>query len=778
MAFSVEGGDPDGDNLILSYESDDIPQAAIFRDNRNGTGTFTWHTGYDDAGDYAGTITLSDGDLSVAADFQISVENVNLPPEWTSVPDEIEGIENTTIDFIIQGADPDDDDLAITFTSDDLPEEARFLDFGNGAGRFSWRPNLVDAGDYTALFSLSDGEFDVEAEVEITVANLNQTPAWAEFPDDIVVDEGQYIEFMVVGMDSDPSDELTVTFSSIELQPVAQFTDHGDGSGTFSWQTTFEDAGEYVATFTLSDGMDDISGDVNITVNNVNRPPSWISVNNNQNELRVDEGDIVRFTARGYDPDDDDLTITFDRDLLPDEAEFTIQGPGVALFVWQTTHEDFGVYDLTLTLSDGEYEDSFDMQLLVGDVDRPPVWTRMPDNLRIDENALLQFQVVGRDPDDDELTLELSSDDLPDDVEFTIDYNGAGTFRWEPGYGDAGEYTATFTLSDGENSIVSDVNIVVNDINLPPYWVVIPDVAEIREDEEFISFNVEAADPDGDELTISYSSDNLPEDARFGDFGDGTGNFVWLITYDDAGHYTATFTVSDGEYEVTEDVTINVINVNREPSWTDVPEEIRVAENELILFTVEGSDPDGDDLLISYTSNGIPRGATFVDNYDGTGTFRWNTTYADQGDYIAWFTLSDRDYDVVAEVPITVTNVNRAPRWTDYPDDMTVTAFGDEPTDIRVQAVDDDGDQIIYTWRFIGDELNDADFEVVDGAAVLTINPTRFELGDYQVRFAASDGRLSTRLVIDINVVSQHFILEAATNRQHMVRVESISNYL
>jgi len=40
-----------------------------------------------------------------------------------------------------------------------------------------------------------------------------------------------------------------------------------------SYQTTYDDAGEYVVTVTVSDGFYDISQEVTVTVNDVNRPP-------------------------------------------------------------------------------------------------------------------------------------------------------------------------------------------------------------------------------------------------------------------------------------------------------------------------------------------------------------------------------------------------------------------------------------------------------------------------------------------------------------------------
>ena len=59
-------------------------------------------------------------------------------------------------------------------------------------------------------------------------------------------------------------------------------------------------------------------------------------------------------------------------------------------------------------------------------------------------------------------------------------------------------------------------------------------------------------------LSLSFSSPDLPETATFEDHGDGSGIFNWQTTYGDAGNYTAHFILSDGEHEISADVPIEV----------------------------------------------------------------------------------------------------------------------------------------------------------------------------------------------------------------------------
>jgi hypothetical protein len=92
------------------------------------------------------------------------------PPEWIDVPDDVEGQEGGSIEFEIRGRDVNNDRLTIEYISPDLPETATFTDFGNGSGFFQWFPTYFDAGLFSAVFTISDGIFETDAEVRIVVS--------------------------------------------------------------------------------------------------------------------------------------------------------------------------------------------------------------------------------------------------------------------------------------------------------------------------------------------------------------------------------------------------------------------------------------------------------------------------------------------------------------------------------------------------------------------------------------------------------------------------------
>ena len=117
-----------------------------------------------------------------------------------------------------------------------------------------------------------------------------------------------------------------------------------------------------------------------------------------------------------------------------------------------------------------------------------------------------------------------------------------------------------------------------------------------------LSFTLSAIDPDGDSLT--YSATGLPNGATF---NAATRMFTWTPNTQ-AGNYNVSFSVSDGSLNDTETVAISVGDVNRPPVLTAIGSKtINVGTN--LSFTLNATDPDGDDL--TYSATDLPSGATF-----------------------------------------------------------------------------------------------------------------------------------------------------------------------
>ena len=72
LTFEVKATDTDGESLTLT--ASDLPDGASFTDNGDGTGTFTWRPGINQAGDYSITFVATDGTGQGSATVTIQVK--------------------------------------------------------------------------------------------------------------------------------------------------------------------------------------------------------------------------------------------------------------------------------------------------------------------------------------------------------------------------------------------------------------------------------------------------------------------------------------------------------------------------------------------------------------------------------------------------------------------------------------------------------------------------------------------------------------------------------
>jgi len=242
-----EAYDPDEDILDYAYTSP-------LEDSG------TWQTTYGDEGEYIVTVTASDGELSASKDVLLIVNKKEEAPTIDSFAPVELGLdvnEDSELEFSIRASDLNRDDLSYSWTVDDEEISTKTS--------FTYNIGYDDAGEHTVKILVSDEVLDTERSWEIKVDNVNRLPIMEELSD-IVVKETDTVEIEPEATDPDGND-LTFTISD----PV------GDGG---VWETTYDDSGVYDVTVTVSDGEDEVSQTIKVTVENVNRPPVITAIQN------------------------------------------------------------------------------------------------------------------------------------------------------------------------------------------------------------------------------------------------------------------------------------------------------------------------------------------------------------------------------------------------------------------------------------------------------------------------------------------------------------------
>ena len=220
---------------------------------------------------------------------------------------------------------------------------------------------------------------------------------------------------------------------------------------------------------------------------------------------------------------------------------------------------------------------------------------------------------------------------------------------WQTTYGDAGEYTITVTVSDGESATAREVLVIVNKKEEAP---VIDSSKPIEsglaiDETQSIEFSVAASDLNKDQLSYAWKFDGV-------DVGNED-KYAYQSTYDDAGTHTIKVEVSDGLSSASKIWSIEVENVNRKPVLEEVG-GISAKETDKIVITALATDDDKDAITYAISDSRFAQ----EDN-----VFTWQTDYASAGTYEVTASESDDQDTTEQAFTVTIENVNRPPVITD-----------------------------------------------------------------------------------------------------------------
>ena len=314
---------------------------------------------------------------------------VNRAPQFASAP--LMSIkEGGRVKIALIARDPDEDPLALSAAN--LPGFVIFTDLGNGQGELALAPGYDDAGLYTIELTADDGHGGTaNLVVQITVVNVNRSPEFGPVVPQSL-SEGTHMNVMIVT--HDPDHDLLV-LSAGSLPGFATFTDQGNGTGVLSLSPGYDAAGLYTVQFTANDGHATASLAVQITVLNVNRPPSFVGLTAQQ----IAECATLTLLVTAVDPDGDPIT-----------AISASQLPAGATFVnhtlhWTPTAHQAGSYTIQLTASDGQLGTEYSLHITVAQTPYgfggflPPLSATSPNIARLGSTVPIKFRISVCGPD-------------------------------------------------------------------------------------------------------------------------------------------------------------------------------------------------------------------------------------------------------------------------------------------------------------------------------------------------------------------------------------------
>ncbi|MDR4506602.1 MAG: Ig-like domain-containing protein [Candidatus Scalindua sp.] len=456
VTLTPTASDPDGDPLTFSYSG--------------WMTSASYTTSYNDAGDHAVTVTVSDGTASDTQSVTVTVNNVNQAPVLAHLT-AVTVNEGDTVTLAPTASDPDGDPLTFSYSG--------------WMTSASYGTSYDDAGDHIVTVTVSDGAASDSQSVTVTVNNVDITPEPDLSVTNLTVSSNQAYEIVENGLQKGGLVYIDrgYTYSAIPvwMEGVTYIktanNDKASSSSSFlsfdvnkdvivyvahddritpkpSWlESSYTDIGEDLVTTdttlslyasnvisgTITLGGNEGAGKSMYTVVIVEQEEAGLNnapVLDPLTNITVNEGDTVTFNPTATDPDGDALAFSYSGWMT--SASYT------------TSYNDAGDHTVTVTVSDGSASDSQSVTVTVTNINRAPVLDAIP-SIVVNEGVTITLNPTASDPDDDPLTYT---------------YSGWMTSSaYTTTAQDAGGHTVTVTVSDGELTDYQDVTITVLDTN-------------------------------------------------------------------------------------------------------------------------------------------------------------------------------------------------------------------------------------------------------------------------------------------------------------------------
>ncbi|HHF2904569.1 TPA: tandem-95 repeat protein [Vibrio diabolicus] len=590
----------------------------------NGDGTYTFMPNENFNGEVDIDYKVFDGTDEVDTHLDLTVIPVNDVPV-PGAPLHTQMLENGTIiieakDLLSGATDVDGDILHIENLL--LVDQSQGTLTDNGDNTFTFEPTSNFYGEVNLTFDISDGQASAPSTAKIDVEIVNEGPE-VSGPVDAVVDEDGSITITQEDLLANATDVDGDNLEAVNLStndPNATIVENADGSFTITPSENF--FGEIEFTYDVTDAIETVAADLNLTVNPVNDLPDVPDLS-----FTTEDGEAITITeaellAQATDIEGDDLSVV-NVTSLSDTVQVTDNGDGT----YTLTPEQgfFGNVDLTFDVSDGTDVVAANIDLKVEFVNDAPEAAPIVADVDEDGSILVTQEMLlenASDQDGDDLYASALETNDPN---ASIVDNGDGTFTVTPSQHFNGDIEFTYEVSDGELSVANEMTLTVNPVNDIP--IVAPGMYHIEEDGSILFTQEDllsgAIDIDGDDLTvtsINYSGD----EGTVTDNGDGTFSFVPEEHF--SGDLQFSFTVSDGTDEVEQDINVHIEAVADAPDLVITDGDGRNVDDQAILVEPGGIvevniaaalvDQDLSETL-TVTVDGVPEGS--VISYDNEG---------------------------------------------------------------------------------------------------------------------------------------------------------------
>jgi uncharacterized protein (TIGR03437 family) len=570
------------------------------------------------------------GITNITPDIVLPAPALNRPPV-IQAPATFTVSEGQNVDLRIAAFDPDEGQtITLSLMG---PGFASLIEGTEKLVRLT--PGFSDAGTYTLTLTAKDNLNAMTTRtIALTVSNTNRPPTSSG--QSLTTSEDTALNITLSGSDPDGD---TITFIPL-LAPA-----HGTISGTAP-NLTYTPASNYNGTdsfsFKVSDGrLESPVYTISFTISAVNDAP----VADGQS-VTTAEDTPKAIPLTGSDVDGDTLTFT----VVSGPAKGTLSGTAPNLTYTPNANYN-GSDSFTFRVSDGAASSNVaTVSINVTPVNDPPVANGQ--SVTTAEDTAKAITLTGSDVEGSALNWIIVTSPAKGTLSGTApnltytpnaNYNGADSF--------------TFKVNDGQaDSAVATVSINVTAVNDPP--VAIQQTLSVNEDTP-INITLTGSDVEGSALTFTVVTGPAN-----GTLSGTAPNLTYTPNPNFNGTDSFTFKVNDGQADsAPATITLNVQAVNDAPAIS-VPGQQTVITEDLLSFTISGSDVDAGQTL-TFSAMNLPPGANFD---PATKTFTWTPAWNQVGTFDVDFKVQDNGAPPQSKVGQVRIIVNPVLNWTQNAD--------------------------------------------------------------------------------------------------------------
>lgn len=538
---------------------------------------------YERKSSYVLSVIVRDGNGGQAtSSLTVTVSDENDSPSFIGTPYSVSLDEDVSIGTIVLQASAIDEDSSDNLTYSLSGTNSSDFSIAAASGIITTAVTLdyESVSSYSLTVVVSDGVDSISQAVTISITDKNDVPTFVAAPYSITIAEN-----------TTTSSLLTVSASDQDTADTLNFLLLGSGSELFSTHLTsgvvaLTTALDYEVTslYTLTVRVSDSNGGVvttslTVTVSDVNDSPQFLGTPYSAtiSENLPSGSDVIKITA--IDADGDSLTYSLSG---TNSGYFQMSSSSGLIETGQELdYETVNSYSLTVSVSDGTLNITAGLTITVTNINDAPYFTNLPANVTVVENDVTAavIDVNATDPDDDNITFTLSGTGSDD---FVMNYaTGLITLSVPLNYELQTLYSLTVRVSDGIGGVAAaSLTVITVNQNDAPVILGAPYTTSIEESLNAGSVVYEIAVSDEDTSDSSTSTLSGTNSNHFAISSVGIITTAQILDYETVPFYTLTITVSDGTENVNTTLTVNVVDTNDSPQFTNAPYTVSVDEND------------------------------------------------------------------------------------------------------------------------------------------------------------------------------------------------------